>query len=118
MIYCNSNRARVRPNFSRFKKCNAMGSENKICPFELRQSSMLFFGASDLFQRLLTSCSRHLFSTTLIFVHISSTLLNSLFMSLFSSQLLSIRVGSPHCSSTSLQFHLSIVSQPSGIDTC
>ena len=68
---------------------------------------MLFSGASDLspqivkppqiFQRLLTSCK--LFSTTFISVHISLILLNSLFISFFSSQLLSTRVGSPHLSS-------------------
>ena len=69
---------------------------------------MLLSGASDLspqivkppqiFQRLLTSCK--LFSTTCISVHIFLVLLNSLFISFFSSQLLSTRVGSPHLSST------------------
>ena len=53
---------------------------------------------SQLFQRLLTSCQ--LFSTTFISVHIFLTLLNSLFISLFSSQLLSARVDSPHLTST------------------
>ena len=53
---------------------------------------------SQLFQRLLTSCQ--LFSTSFISVRIYLTLLNSPFISLFSSQILSTRVASPHLSST------------------
>ena len=47
------------------------------------------FTASQLFSRLLTSC--HLFSTTLISAHLVKALLNSLFISLPSSQLFSAR---------------------------
>ena len=94
---------------SRFKDCDAIGSKDKVCLQELQQTSMLL-------PRLLTSCrnsSNHfstlpttsgLLSALLNDLHLYSHLLGSpqlsFHLSLFSSQLLSTRVDSPHLSST------------------
>ena len=113
----NRTRARRMAEVSRFKKCNLTGSKKKVCLQELRQTSMFFSGTSDpwwplvanyeLFQRLLASCQ--LFSMIFISMHIFLTLLNSLFISLFSSPCTPFN----SCWLTSPQFHMSIFSQPS-----
>ena len=74
-------RTRRAAEVSRIKDCYAIGSKKKVCLSEMQRN----FTASQLFSRLLTSC--HLFSTTLISVHLVKALLNSLFISLPSSQL-------------------------------
>ena len=70
----------------------------------------IFASFRNLFNELVTS--RQLFSSTFIPPHILLTVVNSHFISFFSSQLLSTRVDSPHLSCT-----CPILSQPSRSDS-
>ena len=102
----NRTRARRAAEVSRFKKCNLTGSKKKVCLQELRQTSMLFSGTSDLLWQIMNSSND--FSPLVNSFQWPSFLCTSSWLSstLFSSRssplhaLLSTRVGSPHLSST------------------
>ena len=95
----NRTRARRVAEVSRFKKCNLTGSKKKVYLQELRQTSILFSGTSDLLWQIMNSSND--FSPL-----VNSFQLPSFHSTLFSSRssplhaLLSARVGSPHLSST------------------